>query len=111
MGVGSLIFVIVDKYKEEIVLEKALAAGAESGVIFKGRGTVDEDQIKFLGIQIQPEKRVVILVTKADVTQKILEELTETLKLEGINNGIAFSVPIKRAIGSEGLRGDTWDNG
>lgn len=101
MKVGNLIVVIVDKYKENIVINKALSFGADSGVIIIGRGTGDEQQLKILGIPIEPEKRVVLLVSKPEYSSKILEELNSELNLEGINKGIAFVLPIKHAIGWE----------
>lgn len=101
MKVGNLIVVIVDKYKEEVVLKRALAFGANSGVILIGRGTGDENHLKILGIKIEPEKRVVLLISKPEYTNTIVDELNKELNLEEVNQGIAFVLPIKHAIGWE----------
>lgn len=101
MKVGNLIVVIVDKYKEESVLNKALSFGAESGVIIIGRGTGDENHLKVLGIKIEPEKRIVLLISKPEYTNTIVDELNKELNLEEVNQGVAFVLPIKQVIGWE----------
>lgn len=97
----KLLVVIVDKYKEETVLERALNNGASSGVILVGRGTGDPKQLRVFGIHIQPEKRVVLLAVSEENIKQVQEALNEKLGFNEPNHGISFVLPTKFAIGLE----------
>ena len=98
---GHLIVVIVDKNSEEVVMKKLQSMKIETGIVLIGRGTGDPIELSFLGLKIEPEKRVFLVVTKPDETNAIMDKLTERLNLTEVNKGIAFSMPIKKAIGLE----------
>lgn len=103
MNETKLLVVIVDKYKEETVLERALNNGASSGVILVGRGTGDPKQLRVFGIHIQPEKRVVLLAVTQDKIKQVQDALNEKLGFSEPNHGISFVLPTKKAIGLGGL--------
>lgn len=98
---GHLIVVIVDKNSEEKAMKKLQSFPIEAGVVLVGRGTGNANDLHFLGLKIEPEKRIFFVVSKPEKTQEIVDKLNEDLTLGEVNKGIAFSIPIKDAIGLE----------
>ena len=62
----ELIVTIVNRGGFEAVKEAAKTAGARGGTLLHGLGLGGEEAAKFLGISIQPEKDVVLIVINKD---------------------------------------------
>lgn len=95
----ELIVVIVDKHKDEDVMRAAKSAGATGGTIMHGRGTSIYEKKMFFGIEIEPEKEIVLIIANSDVSDKICDAINNELKLEDPNSGILFVVELKNVIG------------
>ncbi|OGN97563.1 MAG: transcriptional regulator [Chloroflexi bacterium RBG_13_51_36] len=101
----SLIITIVKRGWGDKVLEASMNAGAEGGTIVMGRGVGVHEKQAILGIQIEPEKEIVLSVTYPEKDEAILREIVQACNLEKPGAGIAFVVPVERVVGVAHLSG------
>ncbi|MGI6072929.1 MAG: P-II family nitrogen regulator [Lachnospiraceae bacterium] len=99
-GMFKKLTVIVDRGMSEEVMDIARKAGVKGGTIMHGRGTGAEHTAKLFGMEIEPEKELVIILTPSGLIDKVVEELFRELKLENPGNGILFVEPV---LGVRGL--------
>jgi nitrogen regulatory protein PII len=95
----SLVITIVRRGWGDKVLEASMKAGAEGGTILLGRGIGVHEKLKIMGIQIEPEKEIVLSVTYPDRNDAILKSIVEECDLEKPGAGIAFVVPVEKVVG------------
>ena len=95
----ELIFCIVNAGFSETVMDAAKAAGARGGTLLRGRGTANREAEEFFHITIQPEKEVVMMLVPEEVKDNVLRSIYTTCGLESDANGIAFSLPVTKAVG------------
>lgn len=98
----DLIVVIVPKHRDEEVLEAAKNAGAGGGTILHGRSVQSSECKKMLGLTIQPEKEIVLILVNKDNTDHILEAITEELNLGQPHQGMALVLDAFDVIGVRG---------
>lgn len=94
-----LIFAIVNRGNFEKVMEAARSAGATGGTLLHGRGLSSEEAVKFLGITIQPEKDIVLILAPQKDHHKIMERISHELSINSPGKGICFSLPVNSALG------------
>ncbi len=95
----SLIVTIVRKGWGDTVLESSMKAGASGGTIMFGRGLGVNETQKILGIQIEPEKEIVLSVVQRSEATAILHEIVRVTDLEKPGTGIAFVIPVQDVVG------------
>ncbi len=93
------IFCVVNTGFSDEVMFAARKAGAGGGTIIKGRGTAPLEAEETFKITIQPEKEIVMILVPQDIKDKVLRSIYDTAGLADEAQGIAFSLPIERAIG------------
>ena len=98
-----LIISIVRKGWGQSVLDAAMAAGAHGSTILFGRGLGRNEQQKVFGIQIEPEKEIVLTVVPSDQKAAILQEIVQAAELNRPGHGIAFVVPVEEVVGATHL--------
>lgn len=101
----ELIVTIVNRGGFEAVKKAANSAGARGGTLLHGLGLGGEEAAKFLGISIQPEKDVVLIVAGKDDREQIMRKITEEAGILTENRGICFSLPVDTALGLAGKTG------
>ena len=89
-----LILTIVNTGYFDQVMEAAKAAGATGGTVIHARGLGSEEAVKYLGITIQPEKDVVLILTEQEKRHAIMENITREAGLNTKGKGICFSLPV-----------------
>ena len=95
----EVIFCIVNSGFAETVMETAKTAGARGGTILSGHGTANkESEEKFL-ISVQTEKDIIMMVVPSDIKDDVLKALYRDVGLNSPEQGIAFSLPVTRAVG------------
>ncbi len=99
----ELIVTVVTKGDAEKVKEAAVRSGAKGGTIFHGQGMGGEKAAQLLGISIDPEKDVVMIVAEREVSGAIMKAIVDDCGIETAAKGICFSLPVDSAIG---LRSD-----
>lgn len=94
-----LIITITNEGYAETVMNSAKKAGASGGTTISGRGLETKKEIKFLGISIEPEKDVVMILVDEDKKTLIMDKIVESCGLKTPGAGICFSIPVDSAIG------------
>ena len=90
---------IVNQGYSEKVMTAAKKNGATGGTILNGRGIDNEKIIKFLNIQIEPEKDIVLIIVPTEKKTKIMNAIVEDCGLKTPGAGICFSLPVDYVIG------------
>jgi nitrogen regulatory protein PII len=98
-----LIITIVNSGHAEQVMDAARAAGAGGGTIIRARGLGSKEAVKYLGITIQPEKDLVLILTPRDSKRPIMENIVREAGLTTAGAGICFSLPVDTALGINAL--------
>ena len=95
----DLIVTIVNKGMSDVVVDATKRAGAEGGTVLFGRGTGIHEHAKLFSIQIEPEKELVLTLIDKRKTNRVLEAILEDADLNKPSKGIAFVLPVERAVG------------
>ena len=95
----ELIITITNEGYAENVMNAAKSAGATGGTTINGRGLESEKIIKFLGISIEPEKDIVLILTSLEKRNDIMNKIVEKCGLKTQGAGICFSLPVSHIIG------------
>lgn len=95
----DLIVVVVNKGFSDFVLDAAREAGASGGTIISGRGTGVHENDTILGIKIQPEKEVILILVYRTKRKQIMKQICERANLNEEGKGICFSLPVSDIAG------------
>ena len=93
------IITIVDKGRAENVIDAATKAGSLGGTIINARGSGIHETSKVFSMEIEPEKEVVLILSKVDQTEKIVESISKEMKIDEPGNGIIFVQDINKTYG------------
>lgn len=93
-----LLTIIVNNGYADDVMTQARRAGAKGGTILTGRGTASEEDVKFFGITLVPEKEVLMIVAARDNVTGILEAIRTVPALAEPGGGIAYSMNVEAFI-------------
>lgn len=96
------IFVIANRGYTDMVMEAARAGGAHGGTVMHARGTGVEGAEKFFGATIGAEKEIIIIVTKRDERNKIMQSIKEKAGINTEAQSIIFSLPVSDVAGFAG---------
>ena len=95
-----LIVTIVNEGYTEEVMNTAKKVGAGGGTLIRGRSLKESSKAEqFLGFSIEPEKDVVLIVSKNEVKNDIMNAIVKKTGLKTKASGIIFSVPITEVVG------------
>ena len=98
-----LIITIASEGYAEEVMNAAKKAGATGGTTLNGRGLETDKIIKFLGISIEPEKDVVLILADEDIKNKIMDSILESCGLKTMGRGTCFSLPVSHVVGLKNI--------
>ena len=98
-----LIITIASEGYAEDVMNAAKKAGATGGTTLNGRGLETDKIIKFLGISIEPEKDIVLILADENIKNKIMDSILESCGLKTMGRGICFSVPVSHVVGLKNI--------
>lgn len=87
----EMITVIVNSGYAEEVMSAARKAGAKGGTILNARGTGREEDVKFFGITIVPEKEILLLVVEQDSKDNIINAIKDLVCFTTPGSGICFT--------------------
>ena len=93
------IITIVNRGKAEDVIEAAKAAGSKGGTIINARGSGINETVKLFNMDIEPEKEMVMILSKEEITETIVSSIREKLKIDNPGNGIIFIQNIIKTYG------------
>lgn len=91
----KLISVIVNKGYAEDAMAAARKAGAGGGTILGARGTANENDARFFGVKLVPEKELLIVLAPNDVADAVFEAVRALPCFAEKGSGIEFAVPVR----------------
>ena len=87
----EMIFVIVNSGFADDVMAAARNAGAHGGTVLNARGTGKQEDVKFFGITIVPEKEILLIITEKEKSAAILDAVKALDCFSTPGSGIVFS--------------------
>ena len=93
------IVAIVERGKADTIVAQAKKAGVRGATILYGRGTGAYESRKFLKIQIESSKEVIIIIANKDEYEPIYKLVAEVGGIEKPGVGIMFTVPVSNLMG------------
>lgn len=87
----KMITIIVSTGYADDIMDAARKAGAQGGTITHARGTGTEEDAKFLGVQIVPEKEMIFILCASEDTDKIVEAVSSLKCLNEPGIGIIYT--------------------
>ena len=94
----DLIIAVIARGFADYVISAARDAGATGATIIYGRGTADADR-HVMGISLQPEREVVMILVKKGERRKIMQEIADKTSLLEEGRGLCFSLPVTDVYG------------
>jgi nitrogen regulatory protein PII len=95
----EMIYSIVNQGYSDIVMQAAKENGARGGTTYLANGTGAKEYQKFYGIEISPEKEVVIIIVERQIKDKIMKAIYEVAGLDTKGAGICFSMSLDDVYG------------
>jgi len=95
----QVIVTIVNRGSAQDVIEVANEAGSRGGTIIKARGSGTHETSKIFNMEIEPEKEMVMILSRKDITDKIVENIRVKLELDKPGKGILFIQDVHQAYG------------
>lgn len=89
----DMVIAVVGRGFSDYVVSAARDAGATGATIIYGRGSSEKDA-QVMGILLQPEREVVLVVVKHAEKNKIMKAIVDKTSVIEEGRGICFSMPI-----------------
>lgn len=87
----KMITIIVNIGYADDIMDAARKAGARGGTVTHARGTGTADDVKFMGVEIVPEKEMILILSEADQTEKIISAISSLKCLDEPGIGIIYT--------------------
>lgn len=97
-GSNTLIISIVNKGYADEIMDIVRKEGATGGTIINGSGTGKEEDVKFFGVQLVPEKELLLIVVESEKAQHILKTIQSIPSLAEPGTGVAFCIDVEKFI-------------
>jgi len=95
----NAVFVVVERGNAELVVAASEKVGAQGATIINARGSGIHETARVFAMAIEPEKEIVLVIVKDDITQNVIDAINDKLKIDEPGNGILFTMPINQARG------------
>lgn len=95
----QMIITIVDRGKAEDVIDAAKAAGSKGGTIVSARGSGIHETSRLFQMDIEPEKEMVFILSKKDITEAIVSSIRENMEIDKAGKGIVFIQDVNNVYG------------
>ncbi len=87
----KMITIIVNTGYADDIMDAARKAGASGGTVTHARGTGTAEDARFLGVPIVPEKEMIMILSEAEKTDKIVETVSSLKCLDEPGIGIIYT--------------------
>ena len=87
----QMINIIVNKGYAEDAMAAARKAGASGGTVISARGTAREGDAKFFGVEIVPEKEMLMILVPDEKKDDIINAVSSLVCFKKAGSGIVFS--------------------
>lgn len=95
----ELLVVIANRGYSHLVMEAANDAGATGGTVIHARGTGVRQEEQFLGISLASEKSVILIVTRTENKNTIMQSVMKKAGRDSDAQAIVFSLPVTDTAG------------
>jgi nitrogen regulatory protein PII len=95
----KMIIAIVQRGKADGVVSAAIKAGAPAATVLFGRGQGMRERLGPLGVAIQPEKEIILVILEEWLSEQVLTAMVKAGNLDKAGIGFAFEVPVEKAVG------------
>ena len=95
----NLIMIIANRGYSDEVMDAARVGGASGGTILHARGGGAAGMEKFFGVTVAPEKEVLLIVAKDEVTDEIMSEIAKDNGPESDAACVSFTLPVSQVNG------------
>ena len=89
-GQTKMIMAIVQRGRADKAVRAAIRAGAQAATVFFGRGLGIRERLGLLGLAIQPEKEIVVIVVDERYVDRIIEGHRKRKQARPAGCGIPF---------------------
>ena len=86
-----MITIIVNIGYADDIMDAARKAGARGGTVTHARGTGTADDVKFMGVEIVPEKEMILILSEAEQAEKIISAISSLKCLDEPGIGIIYT--------------------
>lgn len=94
-----LILAICNSGSADDVMATAKSVGARGGTIIHARGSAQKDAEHFLGITIQPEKEIIMIIVDDETKNPIMQEISRYHGIGTKSHAVTFSLPVDDIVG------------
>ncbi len=95
----ELIVIIANNGSADEIMQVAKSKGAAGGTILHGRGSASIDSAHFLGITIEPEKDLILIIVDMEIRNQIMQEVSSKLGVGTKAHAICFALPVDATVG------------
>ncbi len=95
----DLVVVAVAANYVDQALDAARSAGAAGGTIIRAQSMKNDKAEQFIGITLVQEQEILLVLTKKENTEPIMEALSASVGAKTEAGGVIFSVPVDRTAG------------
>ena len=99
MNKFECILTIVDGGYSDCVVEAAKEAGAKGATIINGRGSTSKENDSFYKLNIQPDKQIILILSKHEQTKSIVESINKKAGMNTKAHALSFVLPVEDAVG------------
>ncbi len=97
----SMILITVKEGYSDAAIDAATKAGATGGSVIRGRRRGSEALVQFLGISLQEEQEILMIVAPKEKKAEIMSAVNTRCGIASEAHGIIISVPVEDIIGLE----------
>ena len=95
----EIIFAIANQEYTELVMEAARKANASGGTVIHAKGTQTKEAEKFLGMTLAQEKGIVLILTKTQEKNEIMQTILREAGMKSKAQSLVFSLPVTKVVG------------
>ena len=86
-----------------MVMDAAREVGARGGTVVHAKGTGREEDAKFFGVSISPEKEMIYIATRKSDRPEIMRAIMEKAGPQTDAKAVVFSLPVEDIAGLTAL--------
>jgi len=94
---ACLITCVVPTGKGDTVLKAARDLGVASGIVLQGRGTGIRERLGLLGVAVEVDKEIVIMLVANERRDILIESLFKAAELNAPAAGFIYATPVDKA--------------
>lgn len=94
---ASLVSCVVPAGKADTVMKAARDLGVGGGIVYQGRGTGVRERLGLLGIAVEAEKEIVVMIVANERRDMIIDELYQAAELDTLAAGYIYATPVDKS--------------